>query len=517
MSDKIDLNTIEKKVMVRPLSLQDFDRVVEMQLLCFPGMEPWTRAQFASQIRIFPEGQIGVEYEGELVASSSSLVLDYDIYGDSHRWEEVSEDGYITNHTLEGDTLYGIEIMVHPEFRGLKLARRIYNARKQLARDLNLTRVVIGGRIPGYKNHKKEMSVREYVDQVTTKALYDPVLTAQLANGFVLKRILTDYLEEDLSSAGYAILLEWPNVDYRPDTHKRYLSSRPVRICAVQYQMRTIHDFSEFATQCEYFVDVASDYKSDFVLFPELFTTQLLSFLEADRPGASARRLAEFTPQYLELFSELSIHYNINIIAGSQFTEEDGHLYNVAYLFQRNGEIGKQYKLHITPNERAWWGIEAGDKLEVFQTDRGRIAIQICYDVEFPEMSRLATEKGAQILFVPFCTDERSGYWRVRHCAQARCVENDVYVAIAGTVGNLPKVENMDIQYAQSAILTPSDFEFARDGIAAECTPNVETVVIHDVDLETLRRHRTRGTTRNWMDRRTDLYELKETKKGSSD
>lgn len=145
----------------------------------------------------------------------------------------------------------------------------------------------------------------------------------------------------------------------------------------------------------------------------------------------------------------------------------------------------------------------------MFDTDKGKVAIQVCYDVEFPELGRLAAEAGAQIIFVPFCTDERYAYLRVRYCAQARCVENHVYVAMAGTVGNLPDVENMDIQYAQSGIFTPSDIPFTRDGIAAECTPNVETVVIDDVDLELLKRHRQTGSVLNWRDRRTDLYEVR--------
>ena len=123
-------------------------------------------------------------------------------------------------------------------------------------------------------------------------------------------------------------------------------------------------------------------------------------------------------------------------------------------------------------------------------------------------MTRIAVEKGAKIIFNPFCTDNRNGYLRVRYCAQARCVENQVYVAIAGNVGNLPDVVNMDIQYAQSAIFTPSDMVFARDGIAAEATPNVECVVIHDVDIEALKRGRTAGATQNWEDRRTDLYKI---------
>lgn len=129
--------------------------------------------------------------------------------------------------------------------------------------------------------------------------------------------------------------------------------------------------------------------------------------------------------------------------------------------------------------------------------------------MEFPELGRIATEKGAQIIFVPFCTDERYAYLRVRYCAQARCIENHVYVAIAGNAGNLPEVENLDINYAQSAIFTPSDIPFSRDAIQAEATPNIETVIFEDVDLELLKRHRQTGSVLNWRDRRTDLYEIK--------
>ena len=133
----------------------------------------------------------------------------------------------------------------------------------------------------------------------------------------------------------------------------------------------------------------------------------------------------------------------------------------------------------------------------------------VCYDVEFPELARIAVDKGARILFVPFATDERYGYLRVRYCAQARCIENQVFVAISGCVGNLPFVENADIHYAQSGIFTPSDFPFARDGIAAECTPNIETVIFHDVDVELLKRQRQTGTVLNWADRRSDLYQIR--------
>lgn len=506
---QIDLSTFEKKIEVRQIRMDDYDQIVRLQLKCFPGMKPWRKEQIESHLNIFPEGQICIEYEGKIVASSSSLVIDFDMYGEWHSWRQIADEGFIRNHNPQGETLYGIEIMVDPQYRGMKLARRLYDARKKLARRLNLMRIVLGGRIPGYVDYQEKMSAREYVDKVINKTLVDPVLTTQLSNGFVLKRLIESYMDSDRESKGWATLLEWANLDYHPDPHKKYVATRPVRICAVQYMMREIRSFEEFARQCEYFVDVASGYKTDFILFPELLTMQLLSFMKAERPGLAVRRLAEFTPQYLDLFCKLAIKYDVNIIGGSHFTVENDRLYNASYLFKRNGEIGKQYKLHITPNERHWWGVEPGDAIEVFGTDKGKISIQICYDVEFPEVSRVAVEKGAQIVFVPFKTDERYGYLRVRYCAQARCIENHIYVAIAGTVGNLPSVENLDVHYAQSGIYTPSDIPFTRDAIASECTPNVETVIVDDVDLELLKRHRQSGSVLNWNDRRTDLYDVR--------
>lgn len=506
---KLNLKKFEKNLVVRKLRLNDWESVVALQRVCFPTMDSWSKEQFESQLRMFPEGQIGIEYQGKLVASSSSLILDFELFKDWHDFEEISDNGFIRNHKEEGTTLYGIEIMVHPSYRGLKLARRLYDARKQLAREKNLMRIVVGGRIPGYAQHAESVSAREYIDKVMSKVLFDPVLTMQISNGFVLKRLIPRYLTVDVDSKGYAAFLEWANLDYVPNPRQWFVPVAPVRVCAVQYQMRHVDNFEAFAKQCEYFIDVASDYKCDFILFPEIFTTQLLSFIQENNPAHAMRRLSEYTPQYLDLFTQLAVKYNINIIGGSHFTVEEEDLYNIAYLFRRDGTLGKQYKLHITPTERHWWGVKGGNKLEVFDTDRGKIAIQVCYDIEFPEVSRLAVERGAQIIFVPFCTDERFGYLRVRYCAQARCIENHIYVAIAGSVGNLPNVESLGVHYAQSGIYTPSDIPFKRDAIAGECTPNIETVIFTDLDLELLKRQRQTGSVLNWQDRRTDLYEVR--------
>ena len=508
-TEPLDLSEYEWEVKVRQLTMDDFDELVAMQEVCFPGMPVWGRDHIESQLDIFPAGQLCVEIDGRLAASSGSLILDYDPSLEWHNWKKVADNGYIRNHRSKGDTLYGIEIMVHPDFRGMKLSRRIYDARKELCRERNLARMIIAGRIPGYHLHAEELSAREYIEKVEEKAIYDQVLTAQLSNGFSVQGLIPNYLPSDTHSQGYATFLEWTNLDFQPGAKRRYHSPvEPIRVCVVQYQMRKVTSFDEFAQQCEFFLDTASDYKCDFVLFPELFTTQLLSCVEAHRPGQAARKLAEFTPQYLEFFSETAIRFNLNVIAGSQFVIEHDTLYNVAYLFQRDGSIGKQYKIHITPSERKWWGVTPGDTVEVFETDCGPIAIQVCYDIEFPELTRIAASKGAQMIFVPFNTDTRHGYLRVRNCAMARCVENHLFVAISGCTGNLPFVENADIHYAQSGIFTPADVEFARDAIAAECNPNVETLIIHDLDFEQLRRHRESGSVQNWNDRRLDLYKV---------
>ena len=507
--NEIDLEQFETRVRVRQLRSEDHARVVELQLACFPGMAPWTPEQFASQLAIFPEGQVAVEVDGELMASSSSLIIDYDLYSNWHDWASVADGGYIRNHDSEGDMLYGIEIMVHPDCRGMKLARRLYEARKEIVRERNLKGIVIGGRIPGYLDHRDEMSAHEYVERVEHKELYDPVLTTQLANEFELKMLTKDYLPSDEDSAGWATHMEWTNIDYRPFKKRSIQPVQTVRLAAVQYQMRQIASIEEFERQCEYFVDTASDYRCDFVTFPELMTIQLLSVIKAKRPAESARKLAEFNPRYLEFFGELAVRYHINIIGGSNFAIEDDRLYNVSYLFRRDGTIEKQYKIHVTPAEWKWWGVTGGDKVEVFDTDCGKVAICICYDIEFPEIVRIAARKGAQIIFCPFNTDVRLGYLRVRHCAQARCIENHVYVVLSGVTGNLPQVENADIHYAQSGIFTPADISFHRDGVAAECTPNIETIIMQDLDIELLRRHRYKGTTTNWLDRRRDLYSIR--------
>lgn len=503
---KVNLKKFERKTVVRRLRRTDFRAVVKLQETVFPDMRPWTRAEFEQLLKYYPAVQLGVETDGKLVAISSAVIVAEELAFGPHSYAQI------VAHSRDkpgprADYLYGIDIAILPEYQGIKLSRRLYEARKEQVRHLNLKGMVIGGRIPGYHQYANEMSAEDYVESVVAKEIKDPVLYAQLANEFIIHSVMPDYLPEDEDSRGNAVIMEWANPDY-VDPAERDAPKSNVRLCVVQYQMRQIRSFDEFATQCEYFADTASDYRCDFVLFPEIITTQLLSLVRAARPEVAARKLHRYTDRYLDFFTDLAIRYNINIIGGTHLTVEDDKLYNIAYLFRRDGTIGKQYKIHITPAEAKWWGVAPGDQLQVFDTDCGKIAILICYDIQFPELARVAVGKGANILFVPYNTDMRSGHLRVSRCAHARCIENHCYVALSGATGNLPSVEAADIHYAQSGIYTPSDIAFQRDGIAAECTPNVEMVVIHDLNLDLLVQHRQFGTVRNWNDRRTDLYRV---------
>ncbi len=502
-------NTVQHRLKLRNLHLFDYGDVQEIMELVYQDMDgSWNREQFASQLARFPEGQICIEDNGRVVACALSLIVDYSRYGDRHNYWQITGNGYLTTHDPNGDTLYGVDIFVHPSYRDMRLGRRLYDARKELCEKLNLRAIMVGGRIPGYGKYSPNMSPQQYVEMVKDKEFVDPILTFQLANDFHVRRIVTGYLPDDLESKAYAVLLEWLNIYYEEKEVLIGGRKSVVRVGAVQWQMRQLTSLEELLQQIEYFVDAVAGYKTDIMLFPEFFNGPLMARFNQHNTAEAVRQLAEYTEPLRNAILELAIAYNVNIIAGSMPEYRDVALYNAAYICRRDGTWDKQSKLHITPDERSYWGLQGGDLLQVFELDVGKVGILICYDVEFPELPRLLADQGMQILFVPFWTDTKNAYLRVRRCAQARAIENECYVVISGSVGNLPKVENMDMQYSQAAVFTPSDFAFPHDAIAAEATPNTEMTLIVDLDLDNLKEMRTHGSVRNFRDRRLDLYKV---------
>lgn len=494
---------------LRKLTIEDYNDLREsmQQAYLDSGNGIWSKAKINDLLKIFPEGQLCIAVDGKVVACSLSIIVDYDLFGDTHTYEKITGKYTFSTHTPQGNVLYGIEVFVHPDYRGLRLARRLYEARKELCELLNLESIIAGGRIPGYHEYAEKLSPRQYIDKVKAKEIYDPTLSFQIANDFHVRKILKNYLPGDLESKEFATLIEWNNIYYHDNVSPR--SAKTIRLGLVQWQMRHFSDIDAFFEQVEFFVDAVSGYNSDFILFPEFFNTPLLQPYNHLPEKEAMKKLADKTDEIVQKLQKYAVSYNVNIIAGSMPVKENGKLYNATYLCHRNGLTEDYRKIHITPNEQKYYGMSGGDKIGVFDTDCGKIGILICYDVEFPELSRIYADQGMQLLFVPFLTDTQNGYTRVRHCAQARAIENECYVAIAGCVGNLPKVNNMDIQFAQSAVFTPSDFAFPSNAVKAEATPNTEMMLVVDVDLHLLDEIHHFGTVKILKDRRKDLYEVK--------
>lgn len=506
----MELKDIDK-VELKYLQLSDYLEIKDAMQLAYTSMPEayWREEHIKSLLDKFPEGQVVVTVNGEIAGSALSIIVDYDKFDTNHTYREITKDYTFDSHDQNGDLLYGIDVFIKPEYRGLRLGRRLYGYRKDLCEKLNLKGIAFGGRIPNYHKYSDKLSPKEYIEKVKLKEIHDPVLNFQISNDFHPARILKGYLEGDASSREFAVLLEWNNIYYEKKQKKAETKKKIVRLGLIQWQMRPYQDIDSLLQQAEYFIDAVAGYRSDFALFPEFFNAPLMAKDNHLGESEAIRELAKYTADIVKKFSSFSISYNINIVAGSMPEIIDGKLYNVGYLCKRDGSIERYEKLHVTPDEAKVWGLQGGNQLKVFDTDCGKVGVLICYDSEFPELSRLLADQGMDILFVPFLTDTQNGYSRVRNCAQARAIENECYVAIAGSVGNLPNVHNMDIQYSQSMVFTPCDFAFPTNGIKAEATPNTEMILIADVDIDLLRQLHQFGSVRNLKDRRTDLFELK--------
>lgn len=504
------------KLIIRQARAGDAAAIARLSVKVYSVGDAFTRAEIRGQINNFPEGQFVAEYESKVVGHCATMVLTAEQAFAPHDWEEISAGGYGRPPAEGGEVLYGFEVCVDPDYRRLRIGQRLYRKRKELCQELELKGIAFAGRMPGFARRKRSYPTPEdYLQAVLARKVRDAVITFQLSEGYEPRGILSNYIPTDKESGGNAVLMYWTNPLAPQETGKKLRGFRErlpssVRVATVQFQMRRISAIDEFEEQVEYWIDVASDYNADFVLFPELFTLELLSIDDKKLgPVEAIEKVADYTERYCRFMERMAVSYNINIVGGSHPTRvAAGEMRNISYVFLRDGSTHTQEKLHPTPSERRWWNIRGGYGASVIPTDCGPIGVMICYDSEFPEMARHLVDQGAMLLFVPFCTDERRGYLRVRYCCQARAVENQCYVVTSGVVGNLPNVENMDIHYAESAILTPSDFPFARDGVAADTAPNTETIAIADLSIDDLLTSRQSGAVQNLRDRRFDLYRV---------
>jgi predicted amidohydrolase len=281
--------------------------------------------------------------------------------------------------------------------------------------------------------------------------------------------------------------------------------SRHVSIAAVNFAVRPVGSFDEFAAHCRGLLRATEG--ADLVLFPELFTVELFSTYDDWKraPISELTRIDEFTTQYRDFFAAEAKERDQTIVAGSHLMEVDGRYLNIGHLYEPDGTLHTHVKTHIFPAE-ADWSTEEGDSIDVIELPFARVSFNICYEAEIPEAAASSTEQGAEIILCPSYTFTEFGFWRVRHCAQSRAIENQIYFVHCCTGGRpgapLPN------GWAQSSILSPCDSPWTPDGIVAQATVNEEMVVRGSVDIDALYVNRENGVAPTFRDRRrrADLY-----------
>lgn len=284
---------------------------------------------------------------------------------------------------------------------------------------------------------------------------------------------------------------------------------KTLTIATTQYGLADLRTKEEFWTGLDTRVREAAEQGASLIVFPEYMTAHLLSLEPSMLHDEACDFLNGLTNKYIEFFTELSREYDIAILAGTHIClKEEDKYFNKAFLFFPDGRVETQCKLHLTPEEQIRWPLVAGDELNVFDTEWGKMAILTCYDIEFPELARAAALRGAELLLCPSYTDSPFGYHRVRHCAQARAIENQLFVVLSGLVGALSEDRpQVDMAFCQAGVFTPCDVPFAADGILQIGETNENMTVLAELDFHRLRENRERGAVAPFFDRRPELYE----------
>ncbi|MEH7252560.1 GNAT family N-acetyltransferase [Neobacillus niacini] len=201
-------------VVVRNYTPTDFDELIQIQSECFPPPFPselwWNIEQLTNHVTYFPEGALCIEVDGVLAGSLTALCVNFDPNHMEHKWEDITDNGYITNHNPSGDTLYIVDISVRPSFRKLGLGKLMMQAMYHVVIQKKLVRLLGGGRMPGYQKKADTMTPDQYLQEVIAGKLKDPVITFLLRCGRLPIGIVENYLD-DVESCNYAALMEWKN------------------------------------------------------------------------------------------------------------------------------------------------------------------------------------------------------------------------------------------------------------------------------------------------------------------
>ena len=281
-----------------------------------------------------------------------------------------------------------------------------------------------------------------------------------------------------------------------------------LKVATTQLSLEPVADPGVFWRRVETLVEQASRADAAIILLPEYGG---LSLMLRETVGVNfTERLVAYSGngarEYEQRMMALAQRHKIAIVAGTvPWTGDDGRLVNRCIVALADGTQVVQDKIHMTRFEDETWHVVAAadPALRLFSLAGVRCAVLICYDVEFPSVSSAAARAGVEVLFVPSCTDDMHGYWRVRHCAHARTVENQCYAVLSSVVAGDRRFDEISEHYGQGAVLSPCDVGFPLRGILCEGLLNTEGVIWADLDLELLDRTRRDGTVLNLRDQGT--------------
>lgn len=490
-----------KNFTLREATIDDFPYISQSakQLTGITGFIK--KSAFENRVIFFPGGQITLLDNDWPVLTTSAILVSSDFYRESYKFLRGPEAGYIVDHNPDGDTLFVFNIIPDTNKIDYSAYSTLLEFYKKFCKKNNIKKIVVSLQSYFYPDLFLEDNLKELIKKVESGADNHPVLSFIAASGFKYVKIVEHSGENEKFSD---LIFEWFNFDFKA---KLFYSrkKKSAGICAVQTVIKPARSFAEYSSRMKYFIELASSYKSDFVVFPELNIFSLLP--EVIENSDIPLFISKYTPEYIEFFKTLAHKKNVNIISGSTIVKEEDKFYNVFFIFNRNGEIGKQKKIHLTRFEKEKLKLTPGNTVQIFETDICTVSVLSGYDIQFPEPARKVCSEDTKIIFVPYLTYDEKNFLKIKQTAAARCIENQVFTVIAGSSGKIPAIST-DYLYAKSMVLTPLDFVFSKDGIAAESESNGENVILDDVNLELLRRNRRFGESSNWIDRRTDLYSI---------
>jgi predicted amidohydrolase len=285
-----------------------------------------------------------------------------------------------------------------------------------------------------------------------------------------------------------------------------------LKLAAAQYPIEFLAQWSDFRDKVTRWVAEAAGEGAQLLVFPEYFSIEITSIFGAEIYSSlplQLEKLQRTLADFLALFRELAQAHHVHICAGSYPVREGDDYYNRSYFFWPSGHCEFQEKLQMTRFESEHWHVSAGSGLKVFATEFGNVAINVCYDSEFPLLARRQVEEGAVLILVPSCTDTLAGFHRVKIGCQARALENQCYVVQSPTVGDCSWSEAVDTNVGLAAVYTPVDRGFPPTGVLAAGELNAGQWVYAELDLDAVARVRAEGQVFNHRDWDKQLRHLR--------